>query len=168
MRDHVMNWIDFLVSGCVLVPGISGFRSGLVAGLLKLAGIVAGVALAIWKMPLITHVAATTLGFQGPGAPLAALGMGVFVGWILGMLAGWAWKKFSENTQIGWADRFAGFAMGALKGTAFALALLAGASIATPALRADIKASWVGRHALEPAVNATRVWMEGRIEAWKR
>lgn len=163
-----MNWIDFLVSGCILVPGISGFRSGLVAGLLKMAGMLAGLALAVWKMPLATHFAATTLGIKGSGAPLAALALGVFIGWILGMLAGWAWKRFADGTQLGWADRLAGFAMGAVKGTAFALVFLAGASIATPALRADIKASWVGRNALDPAVNATRVWMEGRIEAWKK
>lgn len=163
-----MNWIDFLVSGCVLVPGISGFRAGLVAGLLKMAGILAGLALAVWKMPLLTQLAATTLDWKGPGAPLGALATGVFAGWILGMLAGWGWKKFSEGTQIGWADRFAGFAMGAAKGSLFALVLLAGATIAAPGLRQDIQASWVGRHALDPAVGATRTWLEGRIEAWKK
>lgn len=163
-----MNWIDFLVSGCVLVPGISGFRTGLITGLLKLLGIVAGIALVVWKMPLVTKFATVTLGFQGSGAPLAALAFGVFIGWIVGMLAGWGWKRFSEGTQVGWADRFAGFAMGAIKGTLLALGLLAGLSIATPSIRSDLATSWVGRHAFEPAVKTTRVWIEGRIEAWKK
>ena len=163
-----INGIDIVVLVCVAFPTVSGFRHGLVAGLLRLAGLFAGLALAVWKMPLASQFATATLGIQGSGAPLAALAAGVFGGWILGMLTGWAWKRFSEGTQIGWADRLAGLAMGLVKGAAFALALLAGASLATPKLREPIRSSWTGRHALDPAVNATRVWMEGRIEAWKK
>ncbi len=163
-----MNGIDILVLVCVAFPAVSGVRHGLVAGLLRLAGLFAGLALAVWKMPLASQFAGTTLGIGGTGAPLAALVAGLLAGWILGMLAGWAWKRFSEGTQIGWADRLAGLAMGLVKGAAFALVLLAGASIAAPNLRAAIRSSWTGKHALEPAVNTTRVWMEGRIEAWKK
>jgi len=163
-----VNWIDFLVSGCVLMPAISGFRVGLVAGLLKAAGILAGIALAVWKMPFLVQFATATLGFSSTSAPLAALATGFLGGWILGMLAGWAWKKASEGTEIGWADRFAGFAVGAIKGVVLTLAVLAGLSIALPGARADLARSWTGRHALEPLVKTTRTWVEGRIEAWKK
>lgn len=163
-----MNWIDFLVSGCVLVPAISGFRSGLVAGLLKAAGILAGIALAVWKMPFLVQFASGTLGFSAASAPLAALATGIVGGWLLGMIAGWAWKKASEGTEIGMADRFAGFAMGATKGLALALVVLAGLSIALPGARADLAKSWTGSHALDPVVKTTRTWIEGRIEAWKK
>lgn len=163
-----MNWIDFLVSGCVLVPAISGFRVGLVAGLLKAAGILAGIGLSVWKMPVLVQFATATLGFSSASAPLAALAAGIVGGWLLGMLAGWAWKKASEGTEIGMADRFAGFAMGAVKGLLLTLAVLAGLSIALPGARADLARSWTGSHALEPAVKATRAWIEGRIEAWKK
>lgn len=163
-----MNWIDFLVSGCVLMPAISGFRVGLVAGLLKAAGILAGIALAVWKMPFLVQFATATLGFSSTSAPLAALATGFLGGWSLGMLAGWAWKKASEGTEIGWADRFAGFAVGAIKGVVLTLAVLAGLSIALPSARADLARSWTGRHALEPLVKTTRTWVEGRIEAWKK
>ena len=163
-----MNWIDFLVSGCVLVPAISGFRNGLVSGLLRAAGILAGIGLVVWKMPLVTGFAISVLGFQKTSAPLAALAFGVIAGWLIGIFAGWAWKKASDGTQAGMADRFAGFAVGAIKGSLLALAVLAGITIAMPASRADVSSSWTGKHALEPAVKSTRTWMEGRLEAWKK
>lgn len=163
-----MNWIDFLVSGCVLVPAISGFRNGLIAGLLRAAGILAGIGLVVWKMPFVTGFAISMLGFQKAGAPLAALGFGVVGGWLIGILAGWAWKKASDGTQVGKADRFAGFAVGAIKGSLLALVVLAGITIAIPSARADVSSSWTGKHALEPAVKSTRLWLEGRLEAWKK
>lgn len=163
-----MNWIDFLVSGLVLLPAISGFRNGLIAGLLRGIGIVAGIGLAIWKMPLLMDVGVTTLGCQKSTVPLFVLALGVVAGWVVGMLAGWAWKKTTEGTEIGFADRAAGFAVGVVKGSLLALAILAALTIAMPKMRGQLQASWTGRHALEPAVKSTRAWMEGRIEAWRK
>ncbi len=163
-----MNWIDFLVSGCVLVPAISGFRNGLIAGLLRAAGILAGLGAVIWKMPVLTNFGISTLGFTKTTAPLAALGLGVIGGWVLGVAAGWAWKRASEHSEVGMADRFAGFAVGAIKGSLLSLVVLAVLSIALPNVREDLKHSWTGRHALEPAVKTTRSWIEGRLEAWRK
>jgi len=163
-----MNWIDFLVSGLVLMPAISGFRNGLIAGLLRAAGILAGLALAVWKMPLLTNIGMTTLGCQKSTVPFFVLAFGIVGGWLLGTLAGWAWKKASDGTEIGFADRAAGFAVGMVKGSLLALAILAALTIAMPAMRGQLQASWTGRHALEPAVKSTRTWMEGRIEAWRK
>jgi uncharacterized membrane protein required for colicin V production len=163
-----MNWIDFLVSALVLIPAISGFRNGLIAGLLRGVGILGGVGLVIWKMPLLTNVGVTTLGCQKSTVPLLVLAFGVVAGWLLGTLAGWAWKKASQGTEIGFADRAAGFAVGALKGSLLALVVLAGMTIAMPSIRPQVQQSWIGRHAVDPAVKSTRTWMEGRIEAWRK
>jgi len=163
-----MNWIDFLVSALVLMPAISGFRNGLVAGLLRGIGILAGIGLAIWKMPLLTNIGMTTLGCQKSTVPLFVLAFGVVAGWLVGTLAGWAWKKASEGTEIGFADRAAGFAVGAVKGSLLALGVLAALTIAMPGMRAQLQNSWTGKHALDPAVKSTRTWMEGRIEAWRK
>lgn len=163
-----MNWIDFLVSACLAVPAISGFRNGLVAGLLKAAGILVGLGLAVWKMPLAIGLSTSTLGISAATAPMAVFASGALAGWILGSLMGWAWKRFSEGTEIGVADRLAGLAVGLVKGTVFALVLLSLLAIGMPTVRSDLQASWTGRHALEPAVKSTRTWLESRFEAWKK
>ena len=45
-----ITWVDGLVAFCLVIPGIRGWQSGLVAGLLRLAGVIVGMFLG-WKLP---------------------------------------------------------------------------------------------------------------------
>lgn len=160
------NWVDLLVAVLVGIPLASGVKDGLVSGLLRGAGLVLAAALAVWKMPFLVPLIGRTLGLTGPSAPLGVLAMALAAGWLLGMLAAWIWKKVSAGT-VGWADRLAGGAFGAVKGALLALGVLAGLTLLSSSARAAAQQSWLGHHALGPAMEGSRAWVEGRIRKWK-
>jgi len=160
------NWVDLLVAIVVGVPLASGVKDGLVSGLLRGAGLVLAAVLAVWKMPFLVPLIGRTLGLSGPSAPLGVLALALATGWLLGMLAAWIWKKVSAGT-VSWADRLAGGVFGALKGAVVALGVLAGLSLMFPPVRAAAQQSWLGHHALGPAMEGSRAWVEGRIRTWK-
>ncbi|HXP90062.1 MAG TPA: CvpA family protein [Fibrobacteria bacterium] len=160
------NWVDLLVAVLVGVPLATGLKDGLISGLLRGAGLVLAAILAVWKMPLLVSWIGRGLGLSGPSAVLGVLALALGTGWLLGMLAAWGWKKVSAGS-VGWADRLAGGAFGALKGALVALGVIAGLSLLFPRARWAAQQSWLGHHALGPAMEWTRSWVEDRIHHWR-
>lgn len=160
------NWIDLLVLVLVGVPAAIGFKDGLVAGLLRGAGLVLFSVLGIWKMAAIATWIGKVLGMSAISAPLAVLATALILGWIFGMFAAWAWKKFSAGA-IGWTDHLAGGIFGAVKGAVVALVMLGGLTLLSSSARASAQRSWLGQHALGPAFEATRGWVEKKIHQWR-
>jgi membrane protein required for colicin V production len=160
------NWVDLLVAILVGVPLASGVKDGFVSGLLRGAGLVLAAILAAWKMPVLVPLVGKSIGLAGPSAPLAVLALALAAGWVLGMFASWLWKKVSSGT-VNWADRLAGGTFGALKGAVLALAILSGLSLLFPPVRTATQQSWLGRHALGPAMEGSRSWVEARVHKWK-
>lgn len=152
------SWIDGLVVFCLVVPAIRGWRSGLVAGVLRLGGILIGLAMG-WMLPLAHDVCHRFRPGLSEGAlPWVCAFVGAILGWIAGILAGWLWMRFTKDEPIGWADRAAGLALGLSKGAVFVLVLLAAIQTALPVMRTQIRASWTGRHALAPLVECAASW----------
>lgn len=160
------NWVDLLVAILVGIPLASGVKEGFVSGLLRGAGLVLAAGLAVWKMSYFVALIGRTLGLAGPSAPLGVLAMALAAGWLVGVFAAWVWKKASRGT-IGWADRLAGGFFGAVKGAAVALGLVAGLSLLSAPARTAAQRSWLGRHALGPAMEGSRAWVEARVRKWK-
>jgi len=160
------NWVDLLVAILVGVPLASGVKEGFISGLLRGAGLVLAAAMAVWKMSYLVPMIGRTLGLTGPSAPLGVLALALAAGWILGIFAAWIWKKASRGT-IGWADRMAGGFFGAVKGAVVALGLVAGLSMLSAPARTAAQQSWLGHHALGPAMEGSRVWVEARVRKWK-
>lgn len=160
------NWVDILVLALVGIPAAMGLKDGLVSGLLRGAGLVVFAALGVWKMAAIATWMARILGLSGAGAPLTVLALALLCGWLCGMAAAWAWKKFSAGA-IGWTDRLAGGVFGAVKGTLVALAVLGGLTLLSAPARKAAQESWLGRHALGPMIESTRAWVDQRIRQWR-
>lgn len=154
-----LSWIDGLVAFCLVMPAIRGWQSGIVPGLLRLGGLVAGAA-AGWTFadvlaPLILKV------FEN--LPLAAMpwicaALSALVGWNLGTLVGWLWRRSTKDDPLGWIDRVAGMFLGLAKGAAFVLVLLSAIQTALPGMRAQIRSSFVGSHAVAPMVESLATW----------
>lgn len=160
------NWVDLLVAILVGIPLASGMKDGLVSGLLRGLGLVLAAAVVVWKMAYFVALITRTLGLSGPSAPLGVLALALSAGWLLGLLAAWTWKKVSAGT-IGWADRMAGGIFGAVKGALVALGVVSGLSLLFPPVRTAAQQSWLGHHALGPAMEGSRAWVEGRVRKWK-
>lgn len=160
------NGVDFLAGVLIVVPLASGVKDGLVSGLMRGLGLVAACALAIWKMSWLSDRAAHFLGLSSGSAPIAVLAAALLLGWLLGMAAGWAWKKLSTGS-VSWADRMAGGALGAAKGAAIALVVVSIASIASPGFREAARRSWLGEHAAGPVFESGHKWLESRLRSWR-
>jgi len=153
------TWIDGLVAFCLVMPAIRGWQSGLVPGLLRLGGLVAGAAagwtfaepLQVWVLRVFPHLPHTAMPW------ICALLCAV-VGWNLGALFGWLWRRSTKDDPIGWIDHIAGMALGLVKGAAFVLVLLAAIQTTMPGTRAEIHNSLVGSRALGPVIESVAVW----------
>lgn len=154
-----LSWIDGLVAFCLVMPAIRGWQSGIVPGLLRLGGIAGGAALgwifADTLQPLVLKVFANLPLSAMPWicAVLCAL-----VGWNLGTLAGWFWRRSTKDDPVGWIDRAAGMGLGLAKGAGFVLVLLSAIQTALPGMRAQIQDSFVGSHAVAPMVESLASW----------
>lgn len=154
-----LSWIDGLVALCLVLPAIRGWQSGIVPGLLRLAGIVGGAA-AGWTFhealqPLVLKVFAH---LPAAAMPWVCALVGALVGWNLGTLAGWLWRRSTKDDPVGWLDRAAGAGLGLAKGAGFVLVLLSAIQVALPGMREQIQSSFAGRHAVAPVVETMASW----------
>lgn len=154
-----LSWIDGLVALCLVLPAIRGWQSCIVPGLLRLGGIVGGAA-AGWTFsdslqPLVHQVFAH---LPMAAMPWVCAVVCALVGWNLGTLAGWLWKRSTQDDPVGWVDRAAGAGLGLAKGAGFVLVLLSALQTALPGMRSQIQASFVGRQAVAPLVESLASW----------
>lgn len=154
-----VSWIDGLVGICLVLPAIRGWQSGIVPGLLRLAGIVGGAA-AGWffadtLQPLVLKVFAN---LPVAAMPWICAAVCALVGWNLGTLAGWFWRRSTKDDPVGWIDRLAGMGLGIAKGAAFVLVLLSAIQTALPGMRTQIQESYVGSRAVAPLVESIAGW----------
>lgn len=163
-----ITWVDGLVAFCLVIPGIRGWQSGLVAGLLRLAGVIVGMFLG-WKLPGAHGLVQGWWPGMSPMAlPWVAAMTGGVAGWIVGAIAAWIWRRSTRGQPIGWIDRTAGLALGVSKGALFVLVLLSCIELSLPGMRSQIRTSWVGRMALAPVIEGLSAWgtrhlrLEGR------
>lgn len=157
------SWIDGLVLFCLAIPAIRGWQSGIVSGLLRLAGLLVGGALG-WTLPVVHDL------FHGwrPEFPAVSLPwicafLCAILGWLVGAIAAWFWRRSTRDQPVGWIDRLAGLALGLSKGAAFTLILLASIQTALPAMRTQIRSSWTGAHAVAPVVDWLSAWGARRL-----
>ena len=154
-----LSWIDGLVALCLVLPAIRGWQSGIVPGILRLLGIVGGAA-AGWifsdaLQPLVLKVFAN---LPVVAMPWICAGLCALLGWNLGTLAGWLWRRSTKDDPVGWIDRAAGSALGLAKGAGFVLVLLSAIQTALPGMRSQIRSSFVGSHAIAPMVESLATW----------
>lgn len=153
-----ISWVDGLVVFCLVMPGIRGWQSGLVAGLLRLAGVLAGAFLG-WKLPgahVLVHGWWPEIPAQA--LPWSCALLGAIAGWVVGSIIAWIWRRSTRGQPIGWIDRVAGLALGLSKGAIFVLVLLSCIETALPGMRSQIRSSWVGKKAVAPMVEQMSAW----------
>lgn len=154
-----ITWIDGLVAICLFLPALRGWQSGLVPGLLRLGGIILGGAAGWFFAGSLQGLVLRFLPHLPVGAmPWICATLCALIGWNLGALAGWFWRRSTKDDPIGWIDRFAGLVLGMAKGAAFVMVLLAAIQTALPGMRAQIRASLVGSHAVAPLVESVAAW----------
>jgi uncharacterized membrane protein required for colicin V production len=158
-----INGVDLLVAVVVAVPMATGIKDGLISGLLRAGALVLACGLAVWKMGTLAAWATSTAGIPASAAPVAVLASGLALGWVVGGLCGWIWRKVSAGS-IGWADRLAGGCAGAIKGLLVALVVVAAASLVSPAFRASARSSWTGSHT-GPLLDKSRSWLDARLRS---
>jgi membrane protein required for colicin V production len=115
-----MNWLDFGIITVLILAAISGWRAGLVPGLLLLLGIAVGIVLAgRYGEPL----GSSLLG-KSPYAHLLGLaiimGFAFVITWFLGVFL----QGVVHVLWLGWLDRLGGVVMGVALATLFLAALL--------------------------------------------
>lgn len=116
-----MNWLDVVILIPLLAGAYSGFRSGLMRGVIVLIGVIVGIMIAGQSYEMV----ADALGIfdnqrvQEAAAFAVIVAVVVFVFW----LAGWMFRKMLSLLMLGWVDRAGGAAIGAIVG------LLVGASV---------------------------------------
>jgi len=164
-----ISWVDGLVAFCLVIPGIRGWQSGLVAGLLRLAGLLVGLFLG-WKLPAAhALVHGWWPAMSGPSLPWIGAFLGGVAGWFVGAVAAWIWHRSTRGQPIGWLDRTAGLALGISKGALFVLVLLSCIELSLPGMRSQIRASWVGKNALAPVLEVLSTWGSRHLglEGWR-
>ena len=110
-----MNIADWIAVGVIALTAVSGFRRGLITGVLSLAGLVLGALVGARFAPEI-------VGDASPYVPLVALG-GAAIGGMLGQMAGIfigssARRLISILPPLRWLDSAGGSALGLLTGLA--------------------------------------------------
>lgn len=108
-----MNWLDWAAIAVLGLSALSGLRRGLVAGVLSIAGLLAGVLVA-------TRLAPSLVGEGGSGVPFVTLGgtvLGGFVGqWVGGLVGGWARRSLWLVPPLRWLDSLGGVVFGVATG----------------------------------------------------
>jgi membrane protein required for colicin V production len=115
-----MNWLDIAIIIVLILAAISGWRAGLVPGVLVLLGIALGILLAgRYGEPL-----GSSLVGNSPYAPWLGLaiilGLALLIAWFLGVFL----QGVVHLLWLGWLDRLGGVAMGVALATLFLAALL--------------------------------------------
>ena len=159
-----MTTVDWIALAFVTVTGLLGFKKGLIASALSLAGIVVG---AIVGARLAPHL--LTGGSSSPYTPLAGLA-GAAVGAIaletVGTMAGGTLRGSLPLRPLRTLDSLGGFALGALSG--LALVWVVGASaLLVPgqtALRRGAQESLVLRHLYERVPPARFLRLLARVD----
>lgn len=115
-----MNVVDWVAVAVIALTALSGFRRGLVTGVLSLAGLVAGALVG-------ARFAPDLVGDASPYVPLVALG-GAAIGGMLGQMAGGfvgrsARGMLSILPPLRWLDSAGGSALGLFTGLAICWAV---------------------------------------------
>jgi S1-C subfamily serine protease len=108
--------VDWIALGLVALTGLIGLRKGLIAGLLAIGGIVAGVVLGARVAPLVLHG-----GAHSPYAPLVSLGgavVGAAVLEAVGSMAGSFFRAGLRFPPLRALDTAGGLVLGAVAGLA--------------------------------------------------
>jgi len=108
-----MSWIDWAVVAVLVVAALSGFRRGLVVGVLSLLGLVAGVYLGVRVAPGLVGKGTGAVPF----VTLGGAGVGGFLGqWVGGLVGGWARTSLWVVPPLRVLDSVGGLALGLATG----------------------------------------------------
>lgn len=158
-----MNWVDGCALFLVGLPAVSGIRNGLLSGLIKLAWIAAVPALAFWQMDGLQAWTKGRIDLPSLALPTLLLLAAVVVGWVLGAINVWIWRKLSEDSSLAWTDRLLGALVGAAKGALLSSALLITVPLLWKSAAPDFQSSWSVRHALAPVQSPARDWIQRHL-----
>jgi S1-C subfamily serine protease len=137
-----VNTLDWVLVGIALVFAFSGYRQGLVVGLLATIGLVAGGALGVLAAPWAFDQFPPSLGLAA-GAVLAVLVL-AFLGQAIGASLGWALRRRITWQPASAIDALGGAALSAAAVLLMAWALGVAVSGAGPAaLDAQVRSSQV-------------------------
>ena len=111
-----MGWVDFAIILALVAAAIFGFRRGLLRQSVELAGMIAGVLLALYLTGgLVEHYAGPAAAWRitPPLVFLTIVGVAILVAQVVGRVAG----EIMQVTFFGWFDRVGGALAGVAKGT---------------------------------------------------
>jgi S1-C subfamily serine protease len=121
--------VDLVLIVVMIAYAISGFRQGLVVGLLSLGGFVAGAVLAIKVVPGLADGLAP--GFQRSAIIVVCVLLAAWIGQVLGALLGHSMRRQMSESPAQTVDQLLG-AVAGLVAVALVLWFIAGALRATP------------------------------------
>lgn len=147
-----MNWVDFALIGAAAAFAWAGWRSGLAASLVRLAGVVLAVAVAgAWHDRVLVDLALVSEAPTGwaRAATFAVLMAAVIAaGWFAGQVA----RGMAKALMLGWADAGGGAVLGLLFAVLATQALIAIVVIAPISeLRDAVAGSAIGSAMMETA-----------------
>jgi membrane protein required for colicin V production len=110
-----MSWIDWVIVLVIVLTILNGLRHGFLRSICSLAGLVMGLALAVWNYGWLGHMIMFSVRYEVVGDAIAFLLIAFFVTGVASLLG-----KFLSNalhaTGLGCLDKLAGGIFGFVQG----------------------------------------------------
>jgi len=110
-----MNLIDLAILLVLALSALQGYRSGLIASVASLIGLIGGIAIASWQYPRLIGALLPILRSEAL-ADAASFTLVALAVMLLAGLAGMLLKGLIHGVGLGWLDRLTGLLFGLLRG----------------------------------------------------
>ena len=134
---------DWMLVGCVLISAAMAFRRGFIRVLFSLAGLIAGLLVAVWNYVQLAAWMHTWVTSLATAQILAFLTILLAV-WFLFALAAAFVRRAVKAVGLGFADRMLGAVFGAARGVLLGIAAMMALAVFAP------ESAWMKRSVLAP------------------
>jgi membrane protein required for colicin V production len=110
-----MSWVDWVIVLVIVLTVLDGLRHGFLRSICSLAGLVIGLALAVWNYGLLGHLIMFSVRYEAAADTIAFLAIAFIVMGVFS-LAGKVLSKTLHAAGLGCLDKLAGGIFGFVQG----------------------------------------------------
>ena len=134
---------DWMLVGCVVISAAMAFRRGLIRVLFSLAGLIAGLVVAVWNYVELGAWMHTWVSSLAIAEMLAFLAILLAVWFVFAMIGAFV-RRAVKAVGLGFADRMLGAAFGAARGVLLCIAAMMALAAFAP------ESAWMKQSVLAP------------------
>ncbi len=134
---------DWMLVGCVVISAAMAFRRGLIRVLFSLAGLIAGLVVAVWNYVELGAWMHTWVSSLAIAEMLAFLAILLAVWFVFAMIGAFV-RRAVKAVGLGFADRMLGAAFGATRGVLLCIAAMMALAAFAP------ESAWMKQSVLAP------------------